>query len=82
VPPSASYRLSSGSMEYKDYYKILGVERKASEAEIKRAYRKLALKYHPDHNCNLVFFIQCDDGRLRIFCFCIHEFLLGNIMRG
>ena len=35
-------------MEYKDYYKIMGVARDASQDEIKRAYRKLARKYHPD----------------------------------
>ena len=37
-------------MEYKDYYKILGVDRKASEDDIRKAYRKLAMKHHPDKN--------------------------------
>ncbi len=35
-------------MEFKDYYKIMGVERDATQDQIKRAYRKLARKYHPD----------------------------------
>ncbi|UCC77264.1 MAG: DnaJ domain-containing protein [Anaerolineales bacterium] len=37
-------------MEYKDYYKILGVDKKAGQKEIKKAYRRLAREHHPDVN--------------------------------
>ena len=37
-------------MEFKDYYKILGVDKNATKDEIKKVFRRLAKKYHPDKN--------------------------------
>lgn len=47
LPNSGGY---NETMEYRDYYKLLGVERSATQDEIKHAYRKLAMKFHPDKN--------------------------------
>jgi len=40
-------------MKYKDYYEILGLERGASQDDVKRSHRKLAGKYHPDLSIRL-----------------------------
>jgi curved DNA-binding protein CbpA len=37
-------------MEDKNYYKIIGVSKNASEEEIKKSYRRIAMQYHPDRN--------------------------------
>ena len=46
-------------MEFKDYYQVLGVERGAAEADIKKAYRRLVRKHHPDVN-------QAADAQVRM----------------
>ena len=49
---SAGPKGASLQMEYKDYYRTLGVEKSATTDEVKKAYRKLARKHHPDVNPN------------------------------
>lgn len=50
LPCAVRYTFSTNYDPKKDYYKILGLEKTASDAQLKSAYYKLAMKYHPDHN--------------------------------
>ena len=52
----------------KDYYKILGVEKNFTEDQLKKAYKKMCLKYHPDRQSG-----KSDDGILSPFFFQFHN---------
>jgi molecular chaperone DnaJ len=76
-------------METRDYYEILGINRTAKESEIKRAYRALAMRYHPDRNpgdeeavgrmkqINEAYAVLCDAEKRRLYDLYGHEGLNG-----
>ena len=77
----------------RDYYEVLGVGREVSEEEIKKAYRKLALKYHPDRNsepeaeelfkeASEAYEVLCDPNRRQIYDAYGHSGLQGSGFHG
>ncbi|HHE41562.1 MAG TPA: molecular chaperone DnaJ, partial [Dehalococcoidia bacterium] len=76
-------------MERRDYYEILGVDRSANETQIKRAYRALAMRYHPDRNngdpeaskrmkeINEAYAVLCDPQKRRVYDAYGHDGLSG-----
>lgn len=81
-------------MTKRDYYEVLGVGRSASETEIKKAYRKLAMEYHPDRNqhdpaaeekfkeASEAYEVLCDSGRRQIYDAYGHSGLEGSGFHG
>ena len=81
-------------MDKRDYYEVLGVPRNSNEEEIKKAYRKLAMKYHPDRNSGDVgaeekfkeaseaYEVLRDDEKRQIYDRYGHEGLAGTGFRG
>jgi molecular chaperone DnaJ len=76
----------------RDYYEVLGVSRDATEEDIKKAFRKLAFKYHPDHNseaeaadkfkeCSEAYQVLCDNEKRRAYDFYGHDGPEGILSR-